>query len=225
MLASPVWRARLRQNRALAAFTIGLLAGALTTGAVLVVANGLLSPLPLALRYCVFLGLVVMAMLREVGVEPLPFPQPHRQVPREVFEEGLLAGSLKFGFELGLGFRTYVSASTAHVLAAGVALLGIDSAAAFAAAVGFGVGRATPAWMRYWSGRGEAWDEALRRTLRWFKPLGVPLVTAGLLVVSFATSGPGRLPFDQCQSDAGTNPGRCVFSRTEMPAGETGDDT
>ncbi len=184
MLASPVWRARSRQTWALTAFTLGLLAGALTTGAALLVIAGLLSPVPVTLRLWLFLAIAVLALLHELGVAPLPFLQPRWQVPREVFEQGLVSGSLRFGFELGLGFRTYVSASSVHVLAGGLVLLGTAPPATFAAAVGFGLGRATPPWMRYSNGRGDAWDEALRPTLRWFKPLGVPLVMAGLLVVS-----------------------------------------
>lgn len=178
----------MRQTWVLAAFTAGLLGGALTTGAVLLVANGLLSPLPLAWRYCVFFGLIVVAVLREVGVEPLPFPQPHWQVPREVFQKGWLTGSSRFGFELGLGFRTYVSASATYLLGGGMVLLGIGLTTASAAAIGFGAGRAAAVWMRYWSGRGEAWDEALQATLRWFKPLAILLVAAGMLVVSFAAT-------------------------------------
>lgn len=186
MLASPVWRAGPRQTRALAAFAAGLLAGAVITAALLAVVNGLLSPLPRVFRYGAFSILVVMAALRELGVEPIPFPQVRRQVPREVFEDGMLTGSVKFGFQLGLGFSTYVTASSAFVLAGGLALLPIGIAALPAAAVGFGAGRAAAAWLRYWSGRGETWDEALVGVLRWFKPLGVPLVTVGVLVVSFA---------------------------------------
>ncbi|MDQ4129594.1 MAG: hypothetical protein M3133_01155 [Actinomycetota bacterium] len=188
MLASPVWRARPRQTWALATFTLGLLAGALTTGAALLVIAGLLSPLPVTLRLWVFLAIALFTLLHELGVAALPLLQPRWQVPREVFEHGLVSGSLKFGFELGLGFRTYVSASSVYVLAGGLALLTTAPLMTFAAAVGFGLGRATPPWMRYWHGRREAWDEALRPTLRWFKPLSLPLVTAALLVVSFAGS-------------------------------------
>ncbi|MDP8927907.1 MAG: hypothetical protein M3O70_04825 [Actinomycetota bacterium] len=176
----------MRQTGALAALTAGLVSGAATTGAMLLVANGLLSPLPGRIRFGAFFALVAMGMLREVGLEPLPFPQVRRQVPREVFEDSILTGALRFGFELGLGFRTYVTTSSAYVLAGGVALLPIGMATALAAAVGFGVGRAATAWARYWSRRGEGWDEALRGMLTWFKPLSVPLVVAGLLVGSFA---------------------------------------
>ncbi len=183
-LASPVWRAELRQTRALTGFAIGLLVGALTMAAALLVFNGLLSPLPVILRSSFFLGVSVLAMLREVGVQPLRFPQSHWQVPRQVFAQGLGIASLRFGFELGLGFRTFVSASSAYVLASGIALLRIEALTALAAAIGFAVGRATPAWLRYWNGRGEAWDEAVRGTLRWFKPLGVPLVATAMLMAS-----------------------------------------
>ncbi len=152
----------------------------------LLVANGLLSPLPGSIRYGASGALVVAGILRELGLEPLPFPQVHRQIPRAVFEDGILIGALRFGFELGLGFRTYITNSSAYVLAGGMALLPISVATALAAAVGFGVGRAATAWVRYWSRRDEAWDETLRVTLTWFKPLGVPLVGAGLLLMSFA---------------------------------------
>lgn len=152
----------------------------------LLVANGLLSPLPSSIRYGAFCALVAAAMLREFGLEPLPFPQARRQVPRTVFEDGMLSGALRFGFELGLGFRTYLTNSSAYVLAGGIALLPIRMATALAAAVGFGLGRAATAWARYWSRRDQAWDEALHRTLTWFKPLGVPLVAAGLLIMFFA---------------------------------------
>ncbi|MFN2556489.1 MAG: hypothetical protein ABR592_06365 [Nitriliruptorales bacterium] len=188
MLTSPVWRTRSQQSRALTALTCGLLAGALTTAALLLVVNGLFSPLPLPLRSSLFLGVAVLALLREFGVDAIPLPQPQRQVPREVFAAGLARGSLRFGFELGLGFRTYISASSTYVLASGIALLRFEPMTAFAAACGFALGRAAPSWTRYWNGREEAWDEAVRRLLRWFKPSSVALVAAGMLTVSSAGS-------------------------------------
>ena len=160
-------------------FTVGLLAGGLATATVLWLASGLTEPMPSEWRYAVVPLIGVLAVLRDLGVVPLRLPQNARQIPRDVLREGLVRGALRFGFELGTGVRTYVSASTPYLLALAVLLTGQRWQAAVLAGLGFGVGRAVSALARYASRAGEQWDARLAATLR-------PIVVAGSVVTTLA---------------------------------------
>jgi hypothetical protein len=132
---------------------------------VLHVASGLAAPLPAGARRVVVAGVVLLGVLRELGVVRLRLPQNARQIPQDVLHRHLLRGSAQFGFELGTGARTYVSATAPYVLAAGVLLLGQDLAAALLAGLGFGTGRAATPLLRRLSGDAGRWDADLARRL------------------------------------------------------------
>jgi len=91
---------------------------------VLHVGSGLVAPVPTTARRVALAAVALLGLLQELGQVRLRLPQNAWQVPQDVLHRHLLRGSARFGFELGTGVRTYVSATTPYVLAAGVLLLG-----------------------------------------------------------------------------------------------------
>jgi hypothetical protein len=160
----------------LAVFTAGLVIGGGLTAMVLWLLSGLASPVPLAARHAVILLVAVLAVFRDAGLLRLPLPQQTWQVPQHVLRRPI-AGALRFGFELGTGVRTYVSASTPYVLAIALLIGGLGAGSALAAGVGFGLGRACTPLVRLLSGDPDAWDARLRRNTR-------RLVTGAALIMA-----------------------------------------
>ncbi len=147
-------------------FVIGLLSGGLLSGLVLGLLSGLAQPLAATWRYPAIVALAVLGLLRDAGIVRIPVPQNARQVPQEVLRRDMLRGALQFGFELGTGVRTYVSASAPYVLALAVLLGGQSLWVAALTGLGFGAGRATTPLIRLASGAVEDWDAGLRRRVR-----------------------------------------------------------
>ena len=157
---------------------VGLLGGGLCTALLLSLASGLAAPLPPAWRYAAVVAVALLGLLRDLGAVRFPLPQNARQVPRDVLQRDLLRGSLQFGFELGTGVRTFVSATSPYVLAVALLLLGQQLPAAVLAGLGFGAGRAATPLLRQLSGAAEVWDDDLRARL--------PVVKAGAAAVLLA---------------------------------------
>ncbi|HET9381108.1 MAG TPA: hypothetical protein VFP69_09795 [Streptomyces sp.] len=127
--------------------------------------SGLFSPLPTGVRAGLIVAGALLAALRDTGRLTLRLPQNARQIPQEVLRRHLRRGALQFGFELGTGVRTYVSASAPYALAVAVLLSGAPCTAALATGLGFGAGRALTPALRRLSGDGEGWDDLLARRL------------------------------------------------------------
>ncbi|MFG2011615.1 hypothetical protein ACGFNF_21370 [Micromonospora sp. NPDC048868] len=164
---------------------MGLIVGGLLSGSVLGLLSGLSAPLPVPWRYAGIVGVAVLGLLREVGLVSIRLPQNARQVPQDVLQRSLRRGALQFGFEMGTGVRTYVSASAPYVLAVALLLGGQRLHVAMLAGVGFGVGRAMTPLARRAAGTGDRWDADLRVRIRTITvTAGVVLVVAlGLLAV------------------------------------------
>jgi hypothetical protein len=151
---------------ALGAFSVGLVLGGVLSGLVLWLVSGLASPLPAPVRYAAVLGFALVGVLRDAGVVRLRLPQNSRQVPREVLQRRLVLGALQFGFELGTGVRTYLSATAPYVVAVALLLLAPGLPDAVLAGAGFGIGRAATPLVRFASGAGDGWDSLLHSRLR-----------------------------------------------------------
>ncbi|TDE30879.1 hypothetical protein [Actinomadura sp. 6K520] len=149
MLFSPGWRAPVRQGEVLAVFTLGLLAGGTLSAAVIWLLSGLAAPLPPSARTVAIVGVAVLGAARELGMIRVPLPQNARQIPPEVLQTRLRRGSLRFGFELGTGVRTYVSAGSPYVLALALLLSHQGPAATLGTGTAFGAGRALSAVLAY----------------------------------------------------------------------------
>jgi hypothetical protein len=154
-----------RRTAALGAFVLGLLAGAVLSASVLWLASGLLAPVPG--RRFALVAVAALGLLREAGLVRFRLPQNTWQVPLDVLRRGLVRGSLRFGFELGTGGRTYISATAPYVLAAGLLLAGQHYPVAALAGLGFGAGRATTTLLRRvapadWDARLAGWLPAVK---------------------------------------------------------------
>ncbi len=163
MLFSPGWRAPVRQGQILAVFTLGLLLGGSLSATVLWLLSGLGAPLPSAVRVAAIIAVAALGVAREAGWVRLRLPQNARQIPQDVLQRRIRRGAAQFGFELGTGVRTYVSASAPYVVALGLVLAHQDAATTILTGTGFGLGRAATATLRYAS-RHDGWDD--RRLLR-----------------------------------------------------------
>ncbi|MEU9203419.1 hypothetical protein [Streptomyces sp. NPDC048332] len=166
-------------------FTCGLLAGGLLSAGVLWLVSGLFTPLPAGVRQGLIVAVALLAALRDAGRLSLRLPQNARQIPQDVLRRHLARGALQFGFELGTGVRTYVSASAPYAIAVAVLLSGGSYAPALAAGLGFGAGRALTPVLRRLSGDGERWDDRLALRLS-----GMTVVCSALIAV--AACGVGR---------------------------------
>lgn len=167
-------------------YTGGAIAGALLSATVLIVLNGLLSPLPVAVRATVAVCAVALLLLRAVGLLCLDLPQRRVQIPRETFGMQPTRSAFRFAFELGTGVRTYITASAPYGLAAVVVLclpadLGGAVLASAAAALGYGLGRSVVVA-----------TQALRRTIAVDHP-AFWLRTADILSLCVALSIAARI--------------------------------
>jgi hypothetical protein len=158
VLFSPGWRAPVRQGQVLAVFSIGLVLGGTLTATVLWLLSGLSAPLPGRVRVAAILAVASLGVAREAGWIRIPLPQNARQIPQDVLRRRIRRGATQFGFELGTGVRTFVSASAPYVVALGLLLSHQGPVATILTGTGFGLGRAVTATARYAS-RNEGWDD------------------------------------------------------------------
>lgn len=146
------------------------------SAACLYLLSRLLSPVPAPTRLTA-LGLAVFAaVVIDVLGKADALPQNRRQIPKQVFSGDVLRAAGQFGFEMGLGTRTYVSTSAPYLLAFSVVMLGPGAAHLAMATTGFGLGRSMVLLLRAASGGGDSeWDERLAAGLKWLVPLSTLL--------------------------------------------------
>lgn len=124
-------------------------------------------------------------MVRELHLLRYPLPQNDRQVPTEVFRRGPLVGSLIFGLELGVGFRTKVTSAIPYISVAVLVLGGVGPLSAVVLGCGFAAGRFMMPLLRQISPRRDAWDDGLHARVQYLNGLGALVaVVACLSVVS-----------------------------------------
>jgi hypothetical protein len=151
VLFSPGWRAPVRQGVVLAVFTLGLLLGGTLSATAVWSLSGFAAPIPPYGRVWAIVGVALLGVLREAGLVRLRLPQNARQIPQDVLQRRLLLGTLQFGFELGTGVRTFVSASAPYVLALGLLLSHQGFPATVVVGTAFGLGRSLTAALTLWS--------------------------------------------------------------------------
>ncbi len=102
--------------------------------------------------------------------------------PEVHLESPPLLGTLTFGFELGTGVRTYISASAPYLLALAILLATpLPTPSAIAAGAGFGIGRAAMIVFRFWSQDERGWDVKLARALHWIPIAALALLSMAIL--------------------------------------------
>lgn len=144
-----VRRDRAQRAKTLGYFISGLLLGGACVGTLLWLASGLVQPMPHSARQLVVIAVVLLALLHDWGLLTFALPQRQHQVPRETVRDAGPFAMVRFGFELGVGFRTFVTAAVPYALAVAVTLLIQDAVAAIAVGLCFGLGRALLAVVRY----------------------------------------------------------------------------
>ena len=113
---------------------------------------------PHEIRTALIACLAILMLARDAGYVQLRLPENRRLIPIEVFYPDERSGSIQFGFELGTGVRTYLSASAPYLL--GVFLfLGLAESllVAILSATGFALGRWLTIVGFVWSGGSRAW--------------------------------------------------------------------
>ena len=181
MLISSVWREGSRWW-----FSVGLLAGGLTSSLVAVALGFLLFRpfLPGVVASGLVLAMLGLVVLNETGVLRLRLPQNGRQVPESISDDGSGYGALQFGFEMGTGVRTYMTTGLPHVLLVGVLLMA-SWPAALVAGLAFGGGRAWMTLARHAYRDDGTWDRRLARHDRTLRLLMTAAVVVAVAVVAY----------------------------------------
>jgi hypothetical protein len=140
-------------------FLGGSIVGAIATGSFLWATSGLVQPVPLQGRLLLLLGIAVLTLLRDFSVVHVHLPESRRQVPQSVFARGPELAAVQFGFEMGTGARTYLTATSPYLLASFLLLLAPSFPLTLAAAIGFGVARGILPMTRWLRADVKAWDD------------------------------------------------------------------
>jgi hypothetical protein len=146
----------------------------------LVLAGGLLSPIPEPGR----LGLAAVAvagiLLVERGVAGLRLPQTPRQIPSDVVAVRRPGNAWRFAVPYGTGLRTFLPSASPHVLAVGLVLTA-PAWAVLAGALAFGAGRGLSLLVRSCTRHRDAFGALFDRMTALLVPLA-PLLVAALVV-------------------------------------------
>lgn len=140
---------------------IGLSAGGFASGLGVWVLSGLVAWLPATVAAGILAVAALCVLLRDLGGVTIPLPERRRLVPKSVLDQATPLAGLGFGVQLGLGFRTYVSASAPYLLVVALSLYAQSLPLFLAAGVAFGLGRFAMPLARYLSPDGEEWNRLL----------------------------------------------------------------
>ncbi len=124
--------------------------------------------------------MALFVLTGECGLHRVRLPHRRTQVPSTVIAAGGDAGALRFGFEMGTGVRTHMPSNLPYLPLTAVLLVG-GWAAAVAAGLGFGLGRAAMALGRHHSHDAPWWDRQWRRHERALR-ITLTLVAVGLAI-------------------------------------------
>jgi hypothetical protein len=144
-------RATESELRIVAAYLGGTLLGSLATVTVAWFVSGFFSVLPDVSRLLLLsAGALVVWLAKETRWSSrITLPESRRQIPSEVFNQSLVRGAFRFGFELGTGVRTYVPSAAPYVLLLTIFLGWLPLGATLLIAAGFGMGRAVPLALQF----------------------------------------------------------------------------
>jgi hypothetical protein len=100
----------------MSAFAAGAILGGSSTATVAWILSGLVGWLPPRIRLILLASIALSLVLRQAGVARVPLPQNARQVPQAVYLRHPVVANAQFGFEMGTGMRTLVSAVAPYLL-------------------------------------------------------------------------------------------------------------
>ncbi|MBV9160187.1 MAG: hypothetical protein JO281_01235 [Pseudonocardiales bacterium] len=139
---------------------------------------------PPAVRVGLIVAVALFVFAGECGLHRVTLPHRRAQVPSAVIAAGGDAGALQFGFEMGCGVRTHMPSNLPYLPLMAVLLVG-SWAAAVAAGLGFGLGRAAMALGRHHSRDAPWWDRQWQRherSIRITLALTAVLLTTGIVL-------------------------------------------
>ena len=166
-----------------AAFAAGTTLGGLSTGLVLGVLSGLVSPVPEPVRLALFAVVVLALVTLDLLTIALPVAQRRELIPQEVFQRGMARGGFLFGLEYGCGWRTLVPSAASYLAAAFVLLLVPPLGFALLLGAAFGAARSL-AVLQYVLVGAPGWQDFLARHTRLLERAGS--VLAGVLLLAAA---------------------------------------
>jgi hypothetical protein len=142
----PHAKRRSNDYRIAAAFFAGTTGGALLSALTLWALSGFFAVLDPRVRLgALAAGAALIWVLKEnPGALPFSLPETKRQIPAQVFGQRLDRAALVFGFQLGTGVTTYVSAAAPYAFAWLLFVGWLPLGLALSAALGFGLGRTLP---------------------------------------------------------------------------------
>lgn len=146
MLLPPNRRRSLSDSKVVAAYWVGTTTGALLSALSVWILSGFTEPLGTWGRIVLLLAGALLVWLARHGplVGVITLPEARRQIPSQVFTNGIYRGAYQFGFEMGTGVRTYVPSIAPYFLLLSVWLAHPTLATALLVGFGFGLGRAIP---------------------------------------------------------------------------------
>jgi hypothetical protein len=166
---------------------VGLIAGGVASALLAWVLSGLVDWIPPGAAAYIAASAAVVAVLRDLRIVSIPLPERRELVPRSILHQAPHRAALGFGVELGLGFRTFVSASAPYLLLI-VLLLHAESLATFLlAGAGFALGRFAMPLTRYFSADGDAWDGLMDERAGVVRSATAIVAALGVVVVLTAT--------------------------------------
>jgi hypothetical protein len=161
MLTPPVGRGSSSHRLAVGLFSLGSVFGGVFTASGVWLLGGLVAGVTGPLQAVALVSAGLVGLLRDFDVVSFPLPARNAQVPQLIFGKGRARAALQFGFEMGTGVRTYMTATVPYVLAAVVLLSHAGFVLAAGCGAGFGAGRALVPVLRLMSRRGTAWEMRL----------------------------------------------------------------
>jgi hypothetical protein len=142
-------------------FALGGIAGGAAAGFAFWLPSGILEPVPLTWRLAVVTAIALIGLLIDFGLIHFDLPGARRQIPESVFWGNRALGSLQFGFELGTGVRTFMTASAPLALCAALLLGIVPGWIAVASGAAFGLSRGLVPIAKWLSGNPKTWLQAL----------------------------------------------------------------
>ena len=167
-----------------AAFAAGTTLGGLSTGLVLGVLSGLVSPVPGTLRLLLLAAVVVALIALDLLTARLPLPQRSELIPQEVFAQGMARGGFRFGLEYGCGWRTLIPSAASYLAAVFVLLVVPPLGYAVLLGAVFGAARSL-AVLQYVLLGAPGWQAFLARHTRVLERVGTVLAGALLLLAAW----------------------------------------
>lgn len=166
-------------------FVAASVMGGLGTGVMIGIGSALV---PERLQLPHEIGLVVLviasfvAILRDSGRLRIRLPEPRRQVRFSVWEERPVVGAAVFGFELGTGFRTFITGSAPYVLVIVLMLVRWPILVPLLVGAGFGLGRGVFAVGRLLLRDPNVWDRRMEsaRPVLPYAGVGILFIVVGV---------------------------------------------